>query len=147
MVGKWVVCSHGPGVCGNVVNLHVKIGADSGPCDAVDFAVEVRRGVEVGGDGIRWQARVVGVGDRVIAPKRGRRIEVLVHAAKQVDIRAVAYGAEPSTRRWEGGDGCPGICRGAVFVSVCDSSVINDAAETINVATCEATACPEMAMG
>ena len=31
----------------------MKIGADSDPCDAIEFAVEISRGVEVGGDGIR----------------------------------------------------------------------------------------------
>ena len=104
-------------------------------CDAVDFAVEVGGGVEVGGDGIRGQARVIGIAGRVVAPKRGRRVEVLVHAAKQVDIGAVACGAEPATRCRKGGDGRPGIGRGRVLISVCDSGVVGDAAETIDVAT------------
>ena len=82
MVGKWIVCSHGPAICGNIVNLDVKIGPDSAACDAVDFAVEVGGGVEVGGNGIGRQARIVGIGGRVIAPKRGRCIEGLVHPAK-----------------------------------------------------------------
>src|SRR5207253_8607721 len=33
MVGKWIVCSHGPAICGNIVNLDVKIGADSASCN------------------------------------------------------------------------------------------------------------------
>ena len=61
MVGKWVICSHGPRICGNIVNLDMKIGADGPACDAVDLAVEINRGVEVGRDGIRGQARVIGV--------------------------------------------------------------------------------------
>ena len=98
MVGKWVVCSHRPGICGNIVNLDVKIGADSAAGDAVDFAVEIDRGVEIGGNGIRRQARVIGVADRVVAPKRGSRGEVLVHAAEQVDVRPIACSTEPATR-------------------------------------------------
>ena len=135
MVGKWVVRSHGPAICGNIVNLDMIICADSRTCDAVDFAVEVGRAVEVGGNAIRGQACVICIADRVVAPKRGRRREVLVHAAKQVDIGAVACGAEPATRCRKGGDGRPGIGRGGVLISVCDSGVVSDAAETIDVAT------------
>ena len=68
MVCEWVVCSHRPGICGDGVNLDVKIGADSGACDTVDFAVKMGGGVEVGWNGIRRQARVISVADRVIAP-------------------------------------------------------------------------------
>ena len=82
MVGKWIICSHGPGICGNIVNLDVKIRADSPACDAIDFPVEVGRGVEVGGDTIRRQARVIGIADRVVAPKRSGRREVLVYATE-----------------------------------------------------------------
>ena len=82
MVGKWVVCGHRPAICGNIVNLNVKIGADSCTCNAIDFAVEVRRGVEVGGDGVRGQAGIIRIADGIVAPKRSRCIEVLVYAAK-----------------------------------------------------------------
>ena len=99
MVGKWVVCSHGPGICGNIVNLDVIIGADSGARDPVDFPIEVGRGVEVRGDGIRGQARVITNADRVVAPERGRGVEVLVHAAKQIDIGSIGCAAEPTSRR------------------------------------------------
>jgi len=98
MVSKRVVCSHRPAICGDGVHLDVKIGADRGACDAVDFAVEVGGGVEVGGDSIRRQVRVIGIADWVVAPKRGRCREVLVHAAKQIDIGAVGCAAEPTTR-------------------------------------------------
>ena len=101
MVGKWVVCRHGPGICGDGVNLDVKIGADSGACDAVDVSVEIGRGVEVGGNGIRRQVRVIGIADGVVAPKGGRGVEVLVHPAEQVDISAVCCAAEPTSRRWK----------------------------------------------
>ena len=134
MVGKRVVCSHRPGICGDIVNLDMKIGADGASCDAIDFTVEINRGVEVGRDSIRWQARVISIADRVVAPKRGSRSEVLVDAAKQVDVSAVSRGAEPATRLRKGGDGRPGVGPGRVFISVCDGSVIGDAAETINVA-------------
>ena len=76
----------------------MKICADSGACDAVDFAVEIGGGMEVGGNGIRRQARVISIADRVVAPKCGCGVEVLVHAAKQVDISAIGCGAEPATR-------------------------------------------------
>jgi hypothetical protein len=76
----------------------MKIRADSATCDPIDFAVEVGGGVEVRGDGIRRQARVIGVADRVVAPQRGRRREVFVRAAEQIDVGAVACGAEPATR-------------------------------------------------
>ena len=59
-------------------------------CDAVNFAVKVRSGVEVGGNSIIGQVRVIGIADWVVAPKRGRRREVLVHAAKNVNVGAVA---------------------------------------------------------
>jgi len=135
MIGKRVICSHGPGICSNVVNLDVKIGADSSAGNAIDLAVEIRTGMEVGGDGIRGQARVIGVGGRVVAPKGGSGVEVLVYPTKQIDIGTVARSAEPAAWRRKGGDGCPSICRGAVLVSACDSSVVNDSAETIDVAT------------
>lgn len=69
LVGKWVVCGHGPAVCGDIVNLDMKIGTHAAACDAVDFAVEVDRGLEVRGYRIRWQARVIAIADRVVAPK------------------------------------------------------------------------------
>src|SRR5262249_47207188 len=75
VVGKRVVCSHRPGICRNVEYLDVKIGADSATSDAIDLAVEISTGMEVGRNGIGWQARVVGVADRVVPPKRGRRVE------------------------------------------------------------------------
>ena len=53
VVGKWIIGSHGPAVSGNIVNLHVKIGTDSSTCDAIDFAVQVRGGMEVGWDSVR----------------------------------------------------------------------------------------------
>ena len=99
VVGKWVVCSHRPGICGDGVHLDVKVGADSGACDAVDFAVEIGGGVEVGGNGIRRQARVIGIADRVVAPKGGSGVEVLIHSAKQVDISSIGCAGEPATRR------------------------------------------------
>ena len=100
MVGKRVVCSHGARICGNIVYLDVKIGADSAAGDAIDLSVQVSTGMEVGRNGIGWQARVVGVADRVVPPKRGCRVEGLVHAAKQVDIGAVGCTAEPAPRLW-----------------------------------------------
>ncbi len=105
MVGKWVVYSYRAGIRCNIVDLNVKIGTYRAACDAVDLAVEIDRGVEVGGDSIRRQAGVIGVADWVVAPKRGRRREVLVHAAKNVNVGAVACGAEPAhaapeERRW-----------------------------------------------
>ena len=112
----------------------MKIGADRAPGDAVDFAIEVSTGMEVSRDGIRRQARVIGVADRVIAPERRRRVEILVHPAKQVDIGAVACSAEPATRRRKRGDGRPCVGPGGVLISVCDSVVVNDAAEAINIA-------------
>src|SRR5439155_941729 len=48
VVGKWVVCRHGPSVCTNIVNLDVIIGcAGIAASNSVDFAVEVDRGVGV----------------------------------------------------------------------------------------------------
>ena len=82
MVGKRVVCSHRPGICDDVVNLDMKIGADCTGCNAIDFPVQIGSGMEIGGDSIRWQARVISIADRVVAPKRGSRSEVLVHAAQ-----------------------------------------------------------------
>jgi len=135
VVGEWVVCSHGPGICGDGVHFDVKIGADSGACDAVDFAVKMGGGMEVGWNGIRRQARVIGIADRVVAPKGGSGIEVLVHPAKQIDIGAVACAAEPATRLRQWSDRRPGVARGAVLISVCNSGVVDDTAETINIAT------------
>lgn len=112
----------------------MEIGAHSAACDAVDFAVEVGGGVEVGRNSIGWQARVVSVADRVVAPKRGRRREDLVHAAKQVNIGAVACGAEPATRFRKRGDRRPDVGLRGVLISVCDSDVVDDAAEAINIA-------------
>jgi len=99
MVSERIVCSHRPSICGNIVNLDVEIGADSRARDAIDLAVEVSRSMEVSGDRIGWQARVVCIADRVVPPERGRRVEVLVHAAKQIDISAVGCAAEPASRR------------------------------------------------
>lgn len=135
MVGKRVVCSHGPGICGDIVNLDVKVSADSSAGDAVNFAVKVSRGVKVGGDGVGWQARVISVIDRIVAPKRRRGREVLVHAAKQIDVSAVACGAEPTSRLRKRSDRRPGVCRWAIFIRVCDSDVVGDAAKTVNVTT------------
>ena len=135
VVSERVVCSHRPGICGNIVNLDMKIGADGASCDAIDFAVEVRGGVEVGGDCIGRQGRVISIADRIVPPKRGGRSEVLVHAAKQVDIGAVACSAKPATRCRKRGDGRPCICRGRVLISVCDGDVVGDPAEAINIAT------------
>ena len=101
MVGKWVVCGHGPAICSNIVNLNVEICADGASRDAVDFTVEVSGGVKVRGDGIRRQAGVIGIADRVVAPKGSRCIEVLVDTAKQVDIGAVTYSTEPAARCWK----------------------------------------------
>ena len=113
----------------------MKISADSAPCNAIDLSVDVRRCMEVGRDGIRRQACVIGIADRVVAPKRGRGVEVLVHAAKQIDIGSIGCAAEPASRRRKGGNGRPGIGRGAVLVSVCDSGVVGDPAEAIDVPT------------
>src|SRR6202035_5383511 len=77
---------------------------------------------------------VIGIGDWVVAPKCGCRVEVLVHATKQIDIGAVACAAEPATRLRQWSDRRPGIARRVVLVSVRDSDVVYDAAETINVA-------------
>src|SRR5438094_5511712 len=134
MDGTWIISGHGPAVCSNIVNLDVKIRAHAASCDAVDFAVEVRCGVKVGSNGIRGQARVIGIADRIVAPKRGSRKTVFVQAAKQVDISAVACGAAPVARFRKESDGRPGIDRGVVLVSVCDGSVVGDTAETVNVA-------------
>ena len=135
MVGNGIVGSHGPGICGNIVNLNVKIGADTAAGNAVDFAVEAGTGVKLGRDGIRWEARVIGIGDRIVAPERCCRREVLIHAAKEIDIGAVACAAERGTRCWEGGDGRPGVGRGVVLIRVCDSGVVGDAAEAIDLAS------------
>src|SRR5205814_7868836 len=82
MVGKRVVPSHRPGIGRNIINLDVKIGADGSACDAVDLAVKISRGMEVRGNGVRRQTRVIGIADRVVAPKRGRGSEVLVYATQ-----------------------------------------------------------------
>ncbi len=129
-----VVRSHRPRVCGNVVNLDMKIGADCAARDAIDFAVEISAGMEVGRDSIGWQARVVRIADRIVTPKGGCGVKVLVHAAKQVDIGAVGCAAEPATRCRKGGDRHPRIGRGAVLIRGCDSGVVDDTAETIDVA-------------
>ena len=134
MIGKRIVCSHRPGICGNVVNLDVKIGANSAACNAVDFAVEANRGVEVGGDSVRRQARVISIADRVVAPKCGCGVEVLINASKQVDISTVACAAEPTSRRWKRGNRRPGIRRRPVLIRVCDSDVVGDPPEAVNVA-------------
>jgi hypothetical protein len=134
VIGKWIVGSHRPAIRGNVVNLDVKIRADSAACDAVDFAVEVRSGVEIGRNGVRRQACVVGIIDWVVAPERSCRREVLVYTAKQIDVGTIACSAEPTARRRKRSDGCPGIGRRRVLVSVRDGSVVGDAAETINIA-------------
>ena len=135
MVGEWVVCSHGPAIRSNIVNLDVKIAADSGAGDAIDFAVQIGGAVEVGRDGIRGEVSVIRIAGRVVAPERSRRVEVLVHTAKQVDIGAVGCAAEPAPRGRKRGSGRPGIGPRGLFISVCDSAVVDDAAETINVAT------------
>ena len=135
MVSKRIIRSHGPAICANIVNLDVEICAGGASGNAIDFPVEVGSGVEVGWDGIRGKTRVIGIAARVVTPKRGRCREVLVHAAKEVDIGAVAGGAEPATRCRKGGDGRPGIGRSGVLISVCDSGVAGDATETIDVAT------------
>ena len=135
MVGEGVVRCHRPRICGNVVNLDVKIGTDSAARNAIDLAVEVSTGMEVSRDGIGWQARVVGIADRVVPPKCGCSVEVLVFATKQIDIGAVGCTAEPSTRFRQWSDRRPGVARGTVFVRVRDSGVVNDATEAINIAT------------
>ena len=135
MVGNGIICSHGPAICGNIVNLDVKIGPDGASRDAINFAVEIGAGMEVGRDGIRGQAGVIGIADRVVAPKRGRRSEVLILAAKQVDIGAVGGAAEPGTRLRKRSDRRPGVCVRVVLVSVRDNGVINDTTEAINIAT------------
>src|SRR5689334_19421292 len=102
MVCNWIIGGHGPAVCSNIVNLDVKVGANSPACDAIDSSVQIGGGVEVGRNGIRGQASVVRIGRRVVAPKRGRGVEVLVHTAEQVDVGAVTCAAEPGTRCWKG---------------------------------------------
>ena len=135
MVGERVVRSHRPRICGNVVNLDVKIGTDSAARNAIDLAVEVSTGMKVSRDGIGWQANVVGIADRVVPPKCGCGVEVLVFATKQIDIGAVGCTAEPTTRLRQWSDRRPGVARGTVFVRVRDSGVVNDATEAINIAT------------
>ena len=135
MVGKRVIGSHGPGICGNIIDLDVKIGADSAACDPVDFAVEVSRGMEVGRDSIRRQARVVGIGGRVITPKRGRGVKVLVNPAQQIDICAITDRGQPVASAGQGSNRAPAIGRRRVLVSVCDSDVGGDASEAIHIAT------------
>src|SRR5436190_1569029 len=98
MVGEEVVRCHRPRICGNVVNLDVKIGTDSAARNAIDLAVEVSTGMEVCKDGIGWQANVIGVADRVVPPKCSCGVEILVFATKQIDIGAVGCTAEPTTR-------------------------------------------------
>src|SRR5262245_29146825 len=112
MVGKRIVCSHGPRVRGDGVHLHVKISADRAPCDAVNLAVEVSRGMKVSGNRIRGQAGVIGIADRVVAPKRGRSGEVLIYAAKQIDVGSISRAAEPTSRCWERGNGRPSVSCG-----------------------------------
>src|SRR6476660_9451071 len=124
MVGKWIVCSHRPAVRSDSVHLDVKVGADSPACDAVDFAVEVGGGMEVGGDGIRGQTRVVGIAYRIVTPKCGSGVEVLVHAAEEVDIGAIACAAEPTARCRKRRNGRPTVGYRRVLVSVGDSSVV-----------------------
>ena len=135
VIGKRVVCSHRPAICRNVVNLDVKIGANSATGDAVDFAVEISRGMKVGGNSIGWQARVVGVADRIVPPKRGRRVEVLIHAAEQVDIGAVGCAAEPAARLRKRRYERPSVLSRRVLVSVGDRDVVNDATEAIDIAS------------
>ena len=134
MVSEWIVCSHGPGVRGDGVNLDMKIGADGATRDAIDLTVKVSTGMKVSRNGIGWQARVVGIADWVVAPERGCGVEVLVHAAKQIDIGAIACAAEPATRLRQWSDRRPGVARGTVLVSVGDSAVVNDATEAVNIA-------------
>jgi hypothetical protein len=112
----------------------MKIRAETATCDTVDLAVEVRGGMEISRNGIGRQTRVVGIADRIVAPKRSRGVEVLVHAAKQVDIGAIGCCTKPTTRCWKRGDGGPSIRCGGVLVSVCDSDVIGDPAEAVDVA-------------
>ena len=135
MVSEGIVCGHGPGVRGNVVNLDMKIGADSTPRDSIDLAVEVSTGMEVSRNGIRWQVCVVRIADRVVTPKRGRRVEVLIYATEQIDISAIRRAAEPATRLRQWSDRCPGVARRIVLVSVRDSVVVNNAAEAVNIVT------------
>jgi len=52
VVSEWIICSHGPRICGNIVNLNVKIRADRAAGDAVNFAVEVSTSMEVSRDRI-----------------------------------------------------------------------------------------------
>ena len=56
----------------------------------------------------------------------------MVHPTKQIDIGAVACTAELATRRGKRGDRRPGIGSRGVPVSVCNSRVVDDAAETID---------------
>src|SRR4029077_11463063 len=65
MVGKWIVCSHGPAICRNSVNLNVEICADGTSGDAVDFAVKIGGGMKVRRDSIRGQARVIRIANRI----------------------------------------------------------------------------------
>src|SRR5438046_8608968 len=132
MVGEGVVRCHRPRICGNVVNLDVKIGTDSAARNAIDLAVEVSTGMEVCRDGIGWQASVIGIADRVVPPKCGCGVEVLVFATKQIDIGAVGCTAEPSTRLRQWSDRRPGVGRGTVFVRVRGSRVANEASEATN---------------
>src|SRR5262245_37010774 len=108
---------------------------DSGGCDTVDFSAEIGGGVEVRGNGVRRQTRVISIAGRIVAPKGRCGVEVLVHSAKQIDIRAVGCAAEPATRRRQRGDRRPTVRCGRVLIRVCDSGVADDTAETIDVAT------------
>lgn len=135
MVGKWIVCSHRPRICGNIVYLNVKIRADRASGDAVDFAVQISRSMEIGGDGIRRQGCVVGIADWVVPPKRRRGVEVLIDPAEQIDIGSVSCAAKPATRRRKGGNGCPSVRCGRVLVSIRNSDIVSDAAETIDAPT------------
>ena len=134
MVGKRVVCSHRPGIRGDRVHLNVKIGADRAACDAVDFAIQVNRSMEISRDSIRRKASVIGITDWIVAPKRGSGVEVLVHAAKQVNVRAITDRGQPVASGRQGSNRAPAIGRRSVLVSVCNSDIVGDAAETIDVA-------------
>ena len=108
-----VIRSHRPRVCGDVVNLYMKIGADRAARDPVALAVEVSGCVEIGRDSIRRQVGVISVADRVVAPECCRCVKVLIHAAKQIDIGAVACGTKPATRRRKWSDRRPGMVPGS----------------------------------
>ena len=136
MVGNRVVCSHGPGVRGDVVHLYVPVGTHNAPpSDAVNLTVEIDRGMPVGGDSIRRQAGVIGIADRVVAPKRGGGIGVLIIAAKQVNVRAITDRGQPVASGRQRSNRAPAIGRWAVLVRVCYNGGVGDTSETIDVAT------------